>query len=176
LITNKWITGLAGAEDALEIREEVFVQEQKTTRDNEFDSLDEYAMHVIIYDGDDAIATGRVCHDGKTFRIGRIAVRKQYRGKGYGDLLVKLLLLKVFEYNPSVVRIGAQEYAQKFYERYGFRKTGDKYMDGGLPHIPMEVTKETLVFKSDCGHDKTYYDFFPEKTREQAETGHPEEP
>ena len=162
MITNKWITEFENAQDAVKIREEVFLNEQSVPRDAEFDEHDNVAMHVIVYDDKIPIATGRVWHDGKTFRIGRLAVIKEFRKQGYGDLLIKLLLLKVFEYNPSVVCIVAQEGTLGFYERYGFAKTGDVIMHAEIPHIPMKVTKETLLFKSACGHDKTYADFFPD--------------
>jgi predicted GNAT family N-acyltransferase len=162
LITNKWFNGIENAPDATSIRQEVFVEEQQFPVESEFDALDAQSVHVVVYDDGRPVATGRVLHDGKTFRIGRLAVIKEYRGKGFGDLLIKLLLLKVFEFNPSVVRISAQTYAKGFYERYGFAQVGDEFMEDGVPHIPMDVTKETLVFKSKCGHDKTYADFFSE--------------
>ncbi|MGI6153745.1 MAG: GNAT family N-acetyltransferase [Christensenellaceae bacterium] len=169
MITNKWFNGIENAKGAVDLRREVFVQEQQIPEEGEFDALDSQAMHLVVYDGETPVATGRVVHDGKTFRIGRLAVKKDCRGQGFGDLLIKLLLLKVFEFGPSVVRISAQTYAQAFYERYGFRKTGDEFMEEGIPHIPMEVTKETLVFKSKCGHDKTFWDFFEEAGPEQSD-------
>lgn len=166
MITNKWTNGTKGEifNEARAIRKEVFVEEQGFPEDAEFDAFDDMAMHVILYDDAKAIATGRVYHDGKTFRIGRIATKKEYRGQGLGDLLVKLLLLKAFEFSPSIVKVDAQKRLQAFYERYGFYADGDEFEDSGVVRaIPMSITKDTFVFKSKCGHDKTFWDFFEEK-------------
>lgn len=179
MITNKWINGTEGAAEAFALRRAVFVEEMGIAWQEDPDPLDAQAIQLIIYDGDEAVATGRVYHDGRSFRIGRLAVRRDSRGQGIGDLLVKLLLLKAFEFNPSRVRAYASPEARGFYERYGFYiEAGDGGATaggfGGMggveppPHIPMEVTKDTLVFKSKCGHDKTYWDFFEEGNAARA--------
>ncbi|MDL2236747.1 GNAT family N-acetyltransferase [Christensenellaceae bacterium OttesenSCG-928-K19] len=160
MITNKWIAGNGEWEDAKKLRREVFIEEQNVAEEQEFDDLDLQSLHLVVYDGDTPIATGRIWHDGKTFRIGRCCVTKSERGGGIGDLLLKLLLIKTFEYNPSEVRIHAQTYAVPFYERYGFACEGEEYMEENIPHKTMSVTKETLVIPSKCGKDKHFEDFF----------------
>lgn len=161
MITNEWSCGLS--EDARKIRQEVFVKEQGFPEDDEFDVLDAQSMHVVIYDGKKPVGTGRVYHDGKTFRIGRLCVLKEERGQGIGDLMMRVLLVKAFEFEPSQVRIEAQEYAKGFYESFGFSQDGNRFDDHGVPHIPMRVTKETLVFKSGCGKEMHFKEIFPEK-------------
>ena len=161
MITNQWFCGLA--DDARMIREKVFVEEQGFPPEEEFDVFDGQAMHVVIYDGERPVGTGRVYHDGKTFRIGRICVLKEERKQGIGDLMMRVLLVKAFEFEPSQVRIDAQEQAKAFYENFGFRQDGERTDDHGVPHIPMCVTKETLVFKSGCGKEMHFKEIFPEK-------------
>ncbi len=163
MIKNKWLLGNADITEALALRREVFSEEQGFDAKLDHDEADDLAMHLIIYDGKTPVATGRVYHDGKTFRVGRCCVKKSARGQGVGDLLIKLLLLKVFEFGPSVVKISAQEHAVGFYEKYGFYVDGEGYLEEGEPHLPMSITKETLVFPTKCGKAKHFSDFFDEK-------------
>lgn len=163
MITNKWIKGRDDISDALKIRNDVFVEELNMTDEPEEDENDELSLHLVLYDDGLPIATGRVYHDGKTFRIGRCAVLKEKRGIGVGDMLVKLLLLKAFEYNPSQVIISSRAVQSPFYEKYGFKKFGEQYMEAGEPHIKMGVDKNTLIFPSKCGSNKRYDDLFEEK-------------
>lgn len=163
MITNQWFCGIEHAPDARFVREAVFVQEQGFAPEDEFDVFDEQAMHAVIYDGEKPIGTGRLYHDGKTFRIGRLCVLKEERAQGVGDLLMRLLLIKAFEFGPSQVRLDAQVRVQGFYENFGFATDGDVMEEAGIPHIPMHVTKETLVFKSGCGKELRYKDLFPDK-------------
>ena len=163
MITNQWICGSGDLTDVMAVRENVFVSEQGFAPEDEFDLFDEQAMHVVIYDDGCPIGTGRLYHDGKTFRIGRICVAKEERGQGVGDLLMRLLLMKAFEYKPSRVLIDAQERVRGFYENFGFTVNGDAREEAGIRHVPMCVTKETLVFKSGCGKELRYKDLFPEK-------------
>jgi predicted GNAT family N-acyltransferase len=117
-------------------------------------------MHLVILDDEKPVAAGRVYHDGKTFRIGKCAVLGEMRGKGVGDLLIKLLLLKAFEFNPSEVRIHAIANAVGFYKRYGFAETGAPFVEDTAEHITMTVNRDTLVIPSGCGRDRGYKDFF----------------
>lgn len=163
MITNKWITGRDDISDALKIRSEVFERELEMTDEPEEDENDELSLHLVLYDDGLPAATGRVYHDGKTFRIGRCAVLKEKRGIGMGDMLVKLLLLKAFAYNPSEVVISSRLVQAPFYERYGFERTGGQYPEAGEPHVKMSVNKETLRFPSACGSVKKYEDLFEER-------------
>lgn len=163
MITNEWILGSGDLSVPRAIRRKVFIEEQQVDEKEEMDALDSQSMHLVIYDDRQPIATGRIWHDGQTFRIGRCCVLAKMRGQGIGDLLVKLLLLKSFEFSPSEVRVDAQTHVQGFYERYGFQKAGNKFIKAGIPHISMSICKETLVFPSKCGHEKRFDDFFEEK-------------
>lgn len=151
MITNEWIRGNENLDEPMQIRRAVFVEEQGVPEDHERDADDAQALHLLIRDGQCPVACGRIWHDGKTFRIGRCAVLKDARGQGIGDLLVKLLLRKAFEYADTSVCIHAQTAAKGFYERYGFRPVGGEFLEEGIPHLTMCVSKEALVFPSKCG-------------------------
>jgi len=72
--------------------------------------------------------------------IGRIATHPDYRGKGYGHQLLVESIKKIKQhYNKVEVRIGAQGYLEKFYERYGFKTVSDMYLEDGIPHYSMNL-------------------------------------
>ncbi|ABX44285.1 GNAT family N-acetyltransferase [Lachnoclostridium phytofermentans] len=139
--------------ECFEIRKEVFVKEQGIPEELEFDDLDQTALHCLIFSTDNeqnkeqnkAVATGRLIllEDG-TFKIGRIAVRKEERGKHYGDMLVKILISKSFECGAKTVKLSAQVRAIKFYESIGFKTVGDVYIEDGIEHISMQLEQQDL--------------------------------
>ncbi len=169
MITNEWILGNGDLSAPLALRREVFVRERGVPAEVEEDAADRQAMHLVIFDGEKPVAAGRVWHDGKTFRIGRCCVTAAERGQGIGDLLVKLLILKAFEFQPSELRVHAQKQVRQFYERFGFSVAGEEFQEGGIAHVPMRMTKESMIFPSKCGNTKRFEDFFEEKDKpEQA--------
>ena len=150
MITSVFIAGNKDISEARDIRREVFIDEQGISEAEEYDSLDELALHLMVYVDEEPAATGRICHDENGFHIGRIAVRKKFRGQKIGDLAVRLLLYKAFNSGAEILKIGAQTYVVPFYKKFGFKECGDEYIEAGLPHIPMEVTKDTVVYPSAC--------------------------
>ena len=122
--------------DAEKIRQLIFVEEQGF--ENEFDEIDEHAYHVVVYQDNHAIATGRMYfEDEKTMILGRIAVIKEYRGTGLGNKVVKSLENKAKELNCTMVKLSAQQRAQMFYEKLGYHSIGEIYYDEWCPHITM---------------------------------------
>ncbi len=123
---------------AREIREEVFVKEQGFKE--EFDSVDEMATHVLIFDGDKAVATCRYYYDKalNATLVGRIAVLKAYRGKKIGALLMQTAQEKITQKGMRKMFVHAQTQAQPFYEKQGFIAFGEKDEEEGCPHIWMK--------------------------------------
>lgn len=130
--TVRW----GGAEDEIRpIRETVFMSEQNVPEGLEWDGLDPDCDHVLVYDvRGNPIGTGRLTEDGW---IGRMAVLKEWRGRGVGDLLLTALLQIAREKDVLRVRLAAQVYAIGFYERHGFIPIGGIYDDAGIPHREM---------------------------------------
>lgn len=122
--------------DAKSIRQHVFVEEQGF--ENEFDDVDEFAYHLVIYQDHQAIATGRMYpKDEKTMILGRIAVIKEYRKIGLGSIIVQSLEKKADELGYLMIQLSAQLQAQKFYEKLGYRVFGELYYDEWCPHVTM---------------------------------------
>lgn len=121
--------------DAQDIRYEVFVVEQKVPVEMEWDEMDTVCLHAVAYDGNDrAIATGRLLPDG---HIGRMAVRKEARGSGTGGNILNALMAEAQKRGDRAVMLNAQTQAEPFYQRFGFRREGEEFMEAGIPHIAM---------------------------------------
>ena len=117
------------------IRTEVFIEEQQVPAQLEWDAEDEQAWHVLamIADGT-AVGTGRLLRDG---RIGRMAVLRQWRGKGAGGALLTGLLRIAQAAGLDNLVLNAQTHAIGFYARFGFQPEGETFLEAGIPHRVM---------------------------------------
>ena len=121
------------------IRLTVFCDEQGYLPHREFDQEDETALHVVVYDGEAPVATGRILKESDdVFYLGRIAVKKEYRGRQAGRFLMETLMDISKGRGAQTFKLGAQVQARGFYEKLGFRVVGDTYPDDHVAHVPME--------------------------------------
>ncbi|TFV98675.1 GNAT family N-acetyltransferase [Oxalobacteraceae bacterium OM1] len=126
------------SDDARTVRYDVFVQEQKVPVELEWDDMDAVSLHAVVYDEEDvAIGTGRLLPDG---HIGRMAVRASARGHGIGGAILRELMLQAKARGDSTVILNAQTQAEPFYQRYGFARSGEEFMEAGIPHVEMRHT------------------------------------
>ena len=124
--------------DARPVREAVFVVEQHVPIDLEWDDLDEACDHAIAYDdAGHAIGTGRLLPDG---RIGRMAVLREWRGRGVGAAILGALVDRARQRGMGRVTVHAQTHAAGFYARYDFAPEGEVFMEADIPHITMTRT------------------------------------
>lgn len=124
------------------IRTEVFTNEQGADANGEFDCYDSTAQFALFFENGNAVGTARIADTEQGVKIGRIAIVKACRGKGYGTVIVKAVTQKAFEQGARRVLVDAQNYAVPFYEKLGFTVIGAEIKDRGLPHIPMCISKE----------------------------------
>lgn len=177
--------------DAMTIREEVFVQEQAVPLENEFDWDDARSIHWVMYITDlehdrEPAGTVRVVpyphpphpdssqrpqrssHPASAgepyYKIGRLAVRKQFRKMKLGGFLVNTALQDLQSHpelsaavlaeavssssspntetlppNPIHVLAHAQKPVQKVWERYGFHvdPSMGEWQEEGIWHVGM---------------------------------------
>lgn len=124
-----------------QVRETVFVEEQGYTLEEEFDEYDAICPHLVLFDAEMPVATGRLIllPDG-TAKLGRIAVLKSHRGQHLGAQIVSSLLEKAKALGAKRAYVSAQCYAIPFYNKFGFQEYGEEYPDGRIPHMDMEMT------------------------------------
>ena len=154
MLYGQWIIGNEELENALCVRDEVFAKEQGGLAEIDTDEFDKDASHIIVFDEEKPVATGRVYLAGEQYKIGSICVLKDYRSTGIGTLVFRSLLGKALGDGAREVFLSAQEQAKSFYEKFGFMATGDAYpIDIGgreCMYIDMSVTQENVVAPSEC--------------------------
>ena len=95
--------------------------------------------HLGLSEGGYRAGAGRLYPKGDgVMGLGRLAVRKSYRGCGLGARMVEELGRKAAELGASVSQLDAQTRARGFYEKQGYRVCGEEHMDGHVPHVMME--------------------------------------
>jgi len=127
---------------SMRIREDVFHYEQGIEKSMMSDDKDREAYHCIIYDFGIPIGTGRLYEDEAGYHIGRVAVNKEYRGKGLGRDIVVGLMDKAWEMGAEKISVHAQESVIPFYESLGFIGRGDLFVEADISHLEMEVVKK----------------------------------
>ena len=125
------------------LRIEVFVKEQNVPMELEIDEKDnsENTVHIGYFNGDKLIGVARLVDmDKDVIHIGRVAIDREYRGRGIGHELIigceniaKQILKK-----EIIIELSAQIQAEKFYESLGYNRVNDKiYLDAGIKHVDM---------------------------------------
>ena len=117
------------------LRVDVFVVEQACPYP-ELDGRDAEPTteHLWFEDGGAVLATIRVLDDGATRAIGRVATAASARGRGLAARLMEegIALCEGFP-----ITLGAQTHLEGWYGRFGFRRSGEGYVEDGIPHVPM---------------------------------------
>ena len=128
----------------IKLRNEVFVVEQNCVY-QDADDKDQLSYHLTGWDGVTLVAYTRIIPPGISYAeasIGRVVTSPKYRKTGAGKILMQESITQVFsQFNCSKIKIGAQVYLTKFYESIGFFKSGDEYLEDGIPHIEMTLYK-----------------------------------
>lgn len=129
--------GLENNLDAIVIRQKVFMDEQGFI--DEFDDIDNDAIHLVVYDQITPIATARMytAENENTYKIGRVAVLKQYRGKNIGKMMMNILEKEGKRIGVKKMELSSQERAKEFYINLGYEQEGGVYMDENCPHVKM---------------------------------------
>ena len=122
----------------LRLRVDVFVVEQECPYP-ELDGRDAEptTLHLWVADDDGTVlSTIRVLHNGEDRAIGRVATARSARSRG---LSAQLVQRGIELCEGRTVDIGAQVYLERWYERFGFRRSGPDYVEDGIPHLPMRL-------------------------------------
>jgi len=135
--------------EIIKLRVDIFVVEQKCPYP-ELDEKDRHneTLHLSAHDDEKLIAYARLLPPGLSYSetsIGRFAVASSLRQQGIGSLLMTKCLDETNKTWPEHnIKISAQEYLQDFYERFGFIKVSDSYLEDDIPHIAMLKDKNKI--------------------------------
>ncbi|MFT3776795.1 MAG: YbgC/FadM family acyl-CoA thioesterase [Ottowia sp.] len=137
--TGTWAELMAPARA---VRTAVFVEEQGIAQEDEWDELDDTAVHAVVTNLlGMPVGTGRLLREGEgaahTARIGRMAVDRALRGGGVGRQVVQALEQAARARGDTAVVLGAQRSAEPFYARLGYAPYGEPYEEVGIPHVGM---------------------------------------
>ena len=127
---------LNNKKDCFYIRQLVFVEEQGFH--NEFDEIDDTCIHISMLDDHQVIGCARIFEEERGLIIGRIAVRKEYRGQGLGSKILEFIHEYAKNNHYSETHLHAQCRACKFYESLGYTSYGPIEYDEHVEHIWMK--------------------------------------
>lgn len=152
MIYGKYLTSRDDLSAVMALRRRVFVGEQGFAAKDEIDAHDAMAIYALVYDEMGAPAgTGRLFIDDDRFTIGRVCVAREARGQGFGDLVMRMLVLRARELCAPSVWLKAQLPTVAFYARYGFRPAGEIFFEEGVAHRLMRAMAAELDIEGSCG-------------------------
>lgn len=128
----------------LALRNEVFIVEQECPY-LDCDDKDLNSYHLFSEENGEIVAYLRILEKGVSYdeiSIGRVAVKKSYRGKG----ISRKMMLKAIEFiennlSENAIKIQAQAYLLNFYSSLGFKAVSQEYLEDNIPHIDMLYKK-----------------------------------
>jgi len=139
MLEMKWFMGdKDNLSDTHAIRRAVFIEEQGVSEAEEMDDTDSACIHLVLYDGDEPISTGRIMITDEDYIIGRVATIKSRRGQGLATGVMQSLVGACVTMGGMRQILHAQVQARPFYEKLGFVAHGDIFDEAGIPHIAME--------------------------------------
>ena len=131
-------------ERAMAVRIEVFVGEQRVPVEIERDELDPLAWHLMALEGSEVVGTGRLVETetpagerGRWGRVGRMAIRAAYRGRGVGAMLLAALEERARAMGLGAILLHAQIRAEGFYAKAGYVRHGAVFEEAGIEHQEM---------------------------------------
>ena len=124
--------------EILKLRAEVFVVEQNCPY-QDLDDKDQSSYHLFLEDNGQIIAVLRILPENVAYKemaIGRLIVKKSYRGKG----ISRKMMLRAMEFitedlGKEKIRLSGQAYLSDFYQSLGFEKVSEMYLEDGIEHF-----------------------------------------
>lgn len=124
------------SQNAFSIRQKVFVDEQKVSREEEYDSHEDESTHFLIYKDEIPIGTARWRFTDKGIKLERFAILPDFRKLGAGNALVNFVLADVKE-KSDYIYLNSQVSAMNLYAKCGFQAEGELFYEANIPHYKM---------------------------------------
>ena len=122
---------------ALALRYDVFCGEQGVSLEDERDGRDGEARHLVAVDDGDVVGTCRLLAEGSEVKLGRMAVASSHRGRGLAAALLVEADARARELRGRRIVLAAQLGALAVYERAGYARYGEVFLDAGIEHVMM---------------------------------------
>ncbi len=123
---------------AIELRRQVFVEEQGVPVEEELDGRDGEALHLVAADAGGIVGTCRLCFSGRTVQFSRLAVAPSARRRGIARALLAAADGEGRAAGARRVVLHAQVYARALYEDAGYVPRGPHFWEAGIEHVAME--------------------------------------
>ena len=123
---------------AFNLRREVFVIEQNVPQEEELDAEDFTAIHMVAIADGEVVGTLRLLTKPEHIKIGRVAVRRDQRGKGIAKAMIVKAMRAMAEQTGNRFYLTSQTHAVGLYEKLGFVAYGEEFLDAGIPHLAMK--------------------------------------
>lgn len=121
-----------------DLRRRVFIDEQGVPESDEWDGLDEGALHLLAAEGGRPVGTARVRWPGPgVAKVERVAVAADRRRAGIGRALMVAAEDRARARGAVEAVLGAQVRALPFYVGLGYAAEGPVFDDAGIPHRRM---------------------------------------
>jgi len=124
---------------ALEIRQQVFIDELNVDPTLEIENEESCQFYLIFVDKKTA-GTARWRETDKGIKLERFALLPEFRNQGTGSILLKRILDDILPFNKKIY-LHAQLNAVRYYERQGFVKSGDIFTEAFIQHYLMIFQK-----------------------------------
>jgi len=122
-----------------DIRRKVFQIEQGIKEELDFDGQDKNAKQILLIYKGTPIGCARIRLIDNKAKLERIAVLSDFRGKGFGKILMNYLIAYSKNHNVDEIYFDAQQYLESFYGALGFKREGDPFEEVGIQHIKMKM-------------------------------------
>lgn len=120
------------------LRSRVFNGEQHAT-DDDLDGRELEAASRLMWAAVDGapVACLRLLGENGVTIIGRLVTEPAYRGRG----IAAALLREVLAVTEGPLAFHAQAHLARWYTRFGFVVDGPEFMEAGIRHVPMSMTR-----------------------------------
>lgn len=126
--------------EILKSRSEIFLLEQNIIC-QDMDDVDYDSLHCFLQEGNRVVAYLRAYYkegDRSVVKVGRVL--SLTHGIGLGTKLMKDSIDYIKVNMPcKKISMNAQSHATGFYERFGFKKVSDEFLEEGVPHVQMDL-------------------------------------
>ncbi len=136
----------AGLDICRKIRRTVFIEEKNVPEEIEvdgYDTIDGDCTHFLALSDSVPVGAFRCLNEGNgVMKLQRFCILRQFRGQGAGKIILKILESYCRSFGINRIEMDAKFDVAGFYEKCGYARMSDKFIEAGIPHVKM--AKELL--------------------------------